>query len=319
MKKRSSPGLLVGLGTLAVALAGLVAVEAMHRRQARADLEARLRLAVGVLAPDARALFAQPSEQADVEVRALAAASGLRVTLIASDGHVHADSWTLPSLLGRLENHLQRPEVVAARAADVGVSRRWSATTDHPTTYVARAVGPPEHPQGFLRLAQEEAPQGWPWGGILVAALAALAAGRLAESWTLGHHEAAARHLAHWTELPPNAELEAISEEADRHFRATSEELSREVEATHAALDQMAEGVVLLDHRGVVQFSNPAAVQLLGGALATGRPLIEAVRVPEVLAVVQETLARGGIHHTGAGVAGGVELAVPSTFIESWA
>jgi two-component system phosphate regulon sensor histidine kinase PhoR len=310
MRKRSSPGLLVGLGTLMVALAGLVAVEVMHRRQARAELETRLRLAVGVLAPDAPALFAQPSQQADAEIRRWATASGLRVTLIAADGFVHADSWTLPTLLSRFENHLQRPEIVAARTGDVGVSRRRSATTDHPTTYVARVIGPPEHPQGFLRLAQEEAPPGWPWGGILVAALAALVAGRLAENWALRYHEAAARHLAHWTELPRDAELEAISEEADRHFCATREELTRELEATRTALERVAEGVVLVDREGIVRFANAAAVQLLGDALGAGHALIEAVRVPEVLAAVQETLARGGTHHTGVAVPGGMELAV---------
>jgi two-component system phosphate regulon sensor histidine kinase PhoR len=310
VRTRSSPGLLVGLGTLAVALAGLVALEAMHRRQARADLEARLRLAVEVLAPNAPALFAQRSEQADAEIRAWAAASGLRVTLIASDGRVHADSWTLPALLGRLENHLQRPEVVAARGGDVGVSRRRSATTDHPTTYVARAVGPPEHPQGFLRLEQEDEPHGWPWGGILVAALVASVAGRLAESWARHYHEAAARHLVQWTELPPDAELEAIAEETDRHFRSTHEELTRELEATRAALERVAEGIVLLDREGAVRFANVAAVQLLGGGLSAGHPLVEAVRLPEVLAAVRETLARGGTHHTSIALASGVELAV---------
>jgi two-component system phosphate regulon sensor histidine kinase PhoR len=310
MRKRSSPGLLVGLSTLAVALAGLVTLEAIHRGEGRAALEKRLRLAGEVLAASAEQLFAQPSGQADAEIRRWATASGLRVTLIAPDGRVHADSWTLPGLLSRMENHLERPEVVAARAGDVGVSRRRSATTDHPTTYVARAVGPPERPQGFLRLAQEEAPPGWPWGGILVAALAALVAGRLAESWARRYHEAAARHLAQWTELPPDAELEAISEETDRRFRATREAFTRELEATHTALEQMVEGVVLLDRQEVVRFANVAAVQLLGGDLSAGHPLVEAVRVPEVLAAVHETLAHGGIRHTSIALPSGVELAV---------
>jgi two-component system, OmpR family, phosphate regulon sensor histidine kinase PhoR len=310
MRKRSSPGLLVGLGALAVALAGLVAVEAVHRRQARHALEDRLRLAVGVLAQYAPALFALPSEPADAEIRRWAAASGLRITLIASDGGVHADSWTLPGLLPRLENHLQRPEVVAARRGEVGVARRRSVTTDRPTTYVARLVGPIEHPPGFLRLAQEDAPRTWPWGSMLVALLVALAAGWLAERWATRYHGAAARHLEPWTDLPPDAELEAIAEEADRRFRATREELTREVDVTREALERVAEGVVLLDREGVVRFANVPAARLLGEGLAAGHPLVEAVRVPEVLAAVQETLARGGIRHTSVALPGGMELAV---------
>jgi two-component system phosphate regulon sensor histidine kinase PhoR len=120
----------------------------------------------------------------------------------------------------------------------------------------------------------------------------------------------AVRHLAAWTELPQGADLEAIAEESDRRFRATREELTREVEATRAALERVAEGVVLLDREGVVRLANPGAVQLLGSGLTAGHALVEAVRVPEVLAAVQETLTHGGIHHTGAVVPGGAELAV---------
>jgi two-component system phosphate regulon sensor histidine kinase PhoR len=310
MRMRSSPGLAVAFGSLAVALAGLITLEAVHRREARAALEGRLQRAVDVLAPYASALLTEGSEQADAEIRRWATASGLRVTLIGADGRVHADSWTLPSLLPRLENHLQRPEVVAARTGEVGVDRRRSTTTDRPTTYVARVLGPADHPQGFLRLAQEEAPHGWPWGSIFLAALVSAAAGVLAQSLAGRRHDATARHLAGWSELPPGADLEAIAYEADRRFRATREELTRELEATRAALERVAEGVVLLDREGVVRFANAPAVRSLGAGLVVGHPLVEAVRAPEVLAAVRETLERGGISHTSIVVEAGAELAV---------
>jgi two-component system, OmpR family, phosphate regulon sensor histidine kinase PhoR len=310
MRLRASPGLVVALGALAAALAGLVALEDVHRREARAALEGRLRRAVDVLAPYASALLTESSDRADAEIRRWATASGLRVTLIGADGRVHADSWTLPSLLPRLENHLQRPEIVGARSGEVGVDRRRSATTDHPTTYVARVLGPADHPQGFLRLAQEEVPPGWPWGPILVAVLVAMVAGALSARWARRNHEAVARHLAAWTELPQGADLEAIAEESDRRFRTTREELTREVEVTRAALERVAEGVVLLDRAGVVRFANPTAGQLLGSGLTAGRALLEAVREPDVLAAVQEALAHDGVHHTGVTLPGGIELAV---------
>jgi two-component system phosphate regulon sensor histidine kinase PhoR len=308
--RRRSPGLAVGLTTLVVALAGLVALEAAHRREARAALEVRLRAALEVLSPYAGALFAQSTERADAEIRRWAAASGLRVTLIGADGLVHADSWTLPALLSGLENHLQRPELVSARTHEVGIDYRRSATTDHPTTYVARVVGPAERPVGFLRLAREDGPHPWPWGGILVALLAAAASGVVAQRWASRVHAAAAQHLAHWSELPPGAELEALAEEADRYFRVAREALTRELDATHAALEQASEGVVLLDRAGVVRYANSPAAELLGGGLTVGRALVEAVRVPEVLAAVQEVLTRGGAHHTSVSATGGIELAV---------
>jgi len=70
------------------------------------------------------------------------------------------------------------------------------------------------------------------------------------------------------------------------------------------------EGVILLDREGAVRFANVAVARLLGDGLAAGHPLVEAVRVPEVLAAVQEALARGEIRHTSVALPGGMELAV---------
>lgn len=310
MKRRGSPGLLVGLTTLVVALGGVVAADALHRAEERAAQDERLKAAVEALSARAGELFALSSKGADGEIRRWAAASGLRVTLIDANGSVHADSWTLPGLLGRLENHINRPEVVAARTSTVGVSWRRSVTTDRPTTYVARMVGPAEAPIGFLRLAREDEPGGWPWWHVLVAIAAAAAAGSLAHRWDRRFHESAVRHLATWTDLPASADLEAIADDVDRRFRSAREGLTRELEATRAALEQVAEGVMLLDREGTVRYANAAAAALLGTPLTPGRPLVEALRVPEVLGVVDEVLAHGGSSHTAIGSPDGPELAV---------
>ncbi len=310
MKQRGSPGVLVGVATLVVALAGVAIADAVRRADARSALAERLRSGVDALAPHAADLFAVQSERADSEIRRWAAASGLRVTLIGADGVVHADSWTLPPLLPRLENHGSRPEVVDARTGDVGISRRRSVTTDRVTTYAARMVGPGETPVGFVRLAREEEPVGWPWREILAAILAAAVAGTVAHRWDRRFHEAAVRHLAEWTDLPASADLEAIADDVDRRFRSEREELTREVEATRTALEQAAEGIVLLDRDGVVRFANAASGALLGAALAPGHALVEAVRVPEVLGVIGEVSAHGGTRHTSVSVPNGPELAV---------
>ena len=199
---------------------------------------------------------------------------------------------------------------MAARTGDVGIDRRRSVTTDHPTTYVARIVGPADNPVGFLRLAQEETPRGWPWGAILLMGVTALVAGTLAHRWDRRYHESAVRHLAAWTDLPASADLEAIADDVDRRFRTTKEDLTRELEATRAALEQVAEGVVLLDREGIVRYANAAAGTLLRVPLAPGRALVEAVRLPEVLGVVNEVLSGGGTHHTAVGGPEGQELAV---------
>ena len=114
---------------LTLALAG--SVEWRHRRDAAAALEGELRRAAEQLAPEAARLLALPVAEADAEIRRWAAASGMRVTLIAHDGRVIVDSWTLPALLDRLENHGTRPEIqAAARDARVAIARRRSVSTD---------------------------------------------------------------------------------------------------------------------------------------------------------------------------------------------
>ncbi|HVN75913.1 MAG TPA: ATP-binding protein [Thermoanaerobaculaceae bacterium] len=310
MSRRRTPGVAVGFVTFALGLIGLLLTQALSLSAGRAEATERLRAAVEALAPNAAGLFQLTSEQADEEIRRWAAASGLRVTLISPDGVVHADSWTLPTLLGRLENHINRPEVQAARTHTVGSSRRRSVTTDRPTAYVARLIGPVEKPVGFLRLAREDELLRWPASEILVVLVVALVAGVLADRWDRRTYGSTVRHLAAWTELPVNSDLEAIADDADRRFRAVREEFTRELDATRAALEQVSEGVILLDRDGVVRYANRAAGALLGAPLGPGRALVEAVRAPEVLGIVSEVLHHGGTHHTGVSVPDGPELAV---------
>ncbi len=80
----------------------------------------------------------------------LASRSGSRVTVIAVDGRVLADSAAEASAM---ENHAQRPEVIAALAGEVGVARRQSSTLGETLLYVAL---PPSQGR-IVRLALPEA------------------------------------------------------------------------------------------------------------------------------------------------------------------
>lgn len=64
-------------------------------------------------------------------------ATGYRVTLIDSAGHVVGDSEFDGPALQSLENHSHRPEVIAARATGVGSIRRMSPSTGEEQVYVA--------------------------------------------------------------------------------------------------------------------------------------------------------------------------------------
>jgi two-component system phosphate regulon sensor histidine kinase PhoR len=310
MKPRSRYAFTVSLLALAAAL-GLVALtDWRHRRTADAAIDADLRRAAEQLAALAAPLLAAPTAEVDGEIRRWAAASGLRVTLIAGDGRVLADSWTLPALLDRLENHGARPEVrAAARTAGVALARRRSATTDRDTVYAVRELHAGDGADGFLRVAREVPEHDVPWGAVLAAIAVAAAAGRAAYVRERRRHADVARHLGAWTELPPTADLAALAEEADRRFREQRETAAREIGATRAALSEVGEGVVLLDTHGVVRFVNPAAAALLGADLTVGHDLVEAARAPELVSVVTEVLKTGTASHTSVSLAGGAELA----------
>jgi two-component system phosphate regulon sensor histidine kinase PhoR len=86
-------------------------------------------------------------------VRVAARQSRTRVTLIDASGLVVSDSDVEASRLPTLENHLGRPEVVAARANEIGFAERRSTSVVKALLYVARRVGPAERPAGYVRIA----------------------------------------------------------------------------------------------------------------------------------------------------------------------
>ncbi len=81
------------------------------------------------------ALLTAVSDTTPAEVaRRLVARTDLRVTIVAADGTVIADSDFEPA---KMENHAARPEVRAALAGDVGTDRRHSSAEGVEALYVA--------------------------------------------------------------------------------------------------------------------------------------------------------------------------------------
>lgn len=150
--RRLAGPLLLGLvlGGVAAALLGRVLDEAVRERT-RQDLAAMLeRLEVEFghdfpLGPGAHE-----------RVRLAARQTGARVTLIDAKGTVLSDSQVDAVKLPTLENHLDRPEVVAAKANRTGFAERRSASVVEPLLYVTRRVGPPDDPLGYIRIAIPE-------------------------------------------------------------------------------------------------------------------------------------------------------------------
>jgi two-component system phosphate regulon sensor histidine kinase PhoR len=126
-------------------------VEKSFQRDQRTDLEATLRDQCLLLEPLAlRELREGGDPGVASELARLGRETGLRITLIRADGSVAADSHENAE---RMDDHGQRPEVVAARASGFGVAQRFSDTVRSPFLYVAKAVPDSTGQQAFLRVA----------------------------------------------------------------------------------------------------------------------------------------------------------------------
>ncbi|MCG3129509.1 MAG: Adaptive-response sensory-kinase SasA [Phycisphaerae bacterium] len=264
--------------------------------------------------------------EADRAARRLALAGGgrLRVTFIAADGTVLADSAAQPAT----DNHADRPEVRGALERGSARSRRWSHTMSEHWRYSAFRIGIAPEASGVARasLPQEE---------YDAAAAAALRSTGLifALAWVVG--ALIALGLSRLLSVPlrrlvrlarrqeaPSARSPAYADEVD----ALAESLTRmreELTVTEALLEhhrgtfellmaQLRDGVVVADARGRIVLINPAAMQLLdltttaggGAGVFQGKPIEACIPLLELQGMLR-TNESGGEGDGVEGASGG--------------
>lgn len=145
--------IIVGLSLLVLSL--IPALFFMHslknqlRAEVIADINKELQLVSHILK--------HSREQGDLLclVQNLKYLSGDRITCIADDGTVLADSDLPKRQIKEMENHASRPEIRMARAHGLGYSIRYSGTLGKKMIYAARKIkGLPHTSSGFLRIAR---------------------------------------------------------------------------------------------------------------------------------------------------------------------
>ena len=203
-----------------------------------------------------------------------------RVTVIAPDGTVLGESHEDRS---QMDNHLYRPEVQGTIAEGQASSVRFSRTLGYDMMYVAVPVTDGQQVLGFVRLAlslqQVEASVArFRWailgGGLLAAAAAIVLAILIAERFARP-----VRQLTGVAERMAQGELGArlyptASDEIGQltssfnHMADQLEEivtaLANERGQLAGVLENMADGVLILDGEGRVRLINPSAARLLG-------------------------------------------------------
>jgi two-component system phosphate regulon sensor histidine kinase PhoR len=303
--------LFVSYGLLVLCSLGLVGVVIVDRvqRQYLGQIEDGLRTKAVLVREVVRGRPGGEAGRLQEQMVALRQEIATRITLIADDGRVLADSEEDPAVM---ENHGDRPEVRAARAGRFGSATRFSGTLHRPMMYVALRTDDPAGAVAFVRVSLPLDQVDRQLGALqeVVAAAAALT-GLAALALTFW--------LARRTTLPLR-ELTAGAESISagdygrkvyvagrdevghlaRAFNRMSErlaaqfaQLAEDREQLRMILGGMVEGVVALDAGQRILFANERALQLLGlpNQPTAGRRLWEVVRQRALQDLVHRALA----------------------------
>ncbi|TGU71455.1 HAMP domain-containing histidine kinase [Geomonas terrae] len=249
-----------------------------------------------------------------------------RVTVIAADGRVAADSEVAPAGWGSMENHGHRPEVMQALKDGIGSSVRYSATLRTDMIYVAASFGKEgvirlALPLSELELAKERLRRslGATFACAVLASLlfsyflSNINSRRLSRLATaanrIGRGEFGTRVAVQSND--ELGELARVMNEMSEKIERQLEELSSEKGRLDAILEGMGEGVMVTDRDAVVTLVNPSFCAMFGtGLQVLGRPLLEISRHPDLHAACREVLAQRREETQEISLAGGTETLV---------
>ncbi len=264
------------------------------------ELRAHARLAAEAFRPS---LLGSSSDQQDglssIDPLAdsLGRQTGLRITVIASDGAVLGDSEADPT---SMENHAHRPEILEATRSGMGLVTRYSGSLGVEQRYIAVPVSASSGELlGYVRVAMplsqvqasSAAVRRFAISAAAIAVIAGLALSLLLAAGIgrpLSDLAAAAREIARGEfdrRLPERGAVElrelasSFNYMADEVKRSTAELVERK-NRMEAILLAMTDGVLAVDGSYRVILVNRAACEMLGISqdAAIGRHVLEAVR-----------------------------------------
>jgi two-component system phosphate regulon sensor histidine kinase PhoR len=231
-----------------------------------------------------------------------------RVTLVALDGTVLGDSQENPATL---DNHSNRPEVIAALQSGLGISQRFSATLRENMLYVAVPVNNLGQKVGVARVALpltavntsvSSAIRTTVLGVLLAALLVILAASFITRMITHSTRQvtrAATRIAAGQYDLSitvqSDDELGRLGHAFNKMSKTIKEsmlKISEEKSKLSSILYTLNDGVVMNDIHGQILLANPAAENLFGfkESEALGKPLIETLFNHEIENLLKQCL-----------------------------
>jgi two-component system, OmpR family, phosphate regulon sensor histidine kinase PhoR len=237
--------------------------------------------------------------------------AGARVTIINPQGGVLADSHHDPETM---ENHANRPEILAAYRSGVGSSIRHSATLNRDLCYLALRLDYRGEAGNVLRLALplEDVDSSIAavrrrilWASLAAALVALVIAYFFSQSFTqrIARLRAFAEGLVreHFSQAPLPAaddELGALGRSLNStasQLRDLVDRLSVESAQREAILASMVEGVLAVDNSLRITFANESFARAVGAPnpIPAKQPLVELVRAPELREILTRVLAGG--------------------------
>ncbi len=307
----------LGLAFFALLLAVLLPIDfyaerALRRNYERAGFEQLHAIARIALAdpPQGSSLSpAHPEESAGLPSWvARMSASGVRVTVITSDGKVLADSQSDTSTM---ENHAARPEIRDALANGEGQSIRHSVTLNRDLLYYAARLPAAGGPPVVLRFAlPAQAPDEELWDFrrrlwlssfvmLLVTGVVSLLISR-SFSDRVDRLTRFSLRVAEGDFRPIEADrsgddmetLAASLNETAARLDRTIRTLTEERNLSSAILGSMVEGVAVVNASERLVFANPGFAEILGLDVPpqSGRALVEVVRQTELIEAVRRVL-----------------------------
>jgi len=308
-------GTYIALGVVVLAVAGAMLFDRV-RDEAHRGIESRVETGLGVVCAALEGWEGDTDpERLDGLVDQLAAAADARLTVVAPDGVVLADSELDGATLAAVESHAGRAEVRQAVASGEGASVRYSRTVGADLLYRARRLEAGPWSGGVVRMAVpltrvESAESRALRALLLVTAIGlglTLVAGALLARYLSGPvrelRTVAARltggDLGARARVATGDELEDLAAGLNAAAAALGDQVyaaRAERDQLEAVLEGMIEGVVVTDAGGRVTLSNAALRGLFGlEGSVEGRTPIEALRNAEVADAIDAASREGTV------------------------
>ncbi len=306
---------LAGILTSAVALVVVLLVQGRAlNADTREETRERLRAEVRILAEALAAPWSVqgPGTWVDELVDRSGRSTETRLTVMSIDGTVVGDTTASGEALRAIENHAGRPEVREALSLGEGTDERFSSTARERQMYVAvhirhdgRLLGVARASLSLARI-EMRAYQLQRSLGVALLAVLALASGL---AWWLSRPlaEPMSRILEGAQALAGGDLGRRIHEDRDDEFGQLARVLNqaasgiqeqfasakRERARFSAVLSAMEDGLLAVDHRGIVLLANDALSRShdLGGS--TGTHYLEVFRQAEIGALIDQVLTSG--------------------------